>query len=1512
MGTRALTENEVRPLSEATKEHYSNAVPMYAAVCNVADQQVVRLVSEPLVTVTETIAQMFGGKLQYATKVGVCGHRAAGFPDWPILQDPDNAHHALNLVKDLEWSRRNAISVPGKVKQRFDVLAGRLSSSAPHFLPTLFEEIARIWFYAGNSHYAKQYFGKARQCELSYSLPLDPERHQGAFLEFAHMGIIGAKELKAESNNILDWCDDPTAVFHYVISIHRAQLAAGTAPYADAVRDLRKLGAAAGLTAAAVEREIVRELFTSRAVLNAPGAFWKQINKTLVACASKDGSLREFLLKQKPKSLNVAEYFALLEACGALQELRLRRTEHVQWLHTFLHGLGFKEFQEDPAALLTEIDHAGERLEGKEFEIPLHYLSPNIIDALLQYGATFAPKLYEVWNCSLRWDLWLDKRFDHCRRPLVYVAEHKQCAEIAMRNLAGGKIATQAATFIKYAGSRKLLRAKMDSLAEQLYRSQGSFENIAKIVEESSDFSNPVIYQFDPERIAKMFAYNAVDNLQAAVRAGVLAELTWPVFEDAIERIQNHTDKDKRHDWRVLEDFPAAVLQAGTEFEILDGSESILSGTLPANCEDINTIRHIGDDVLIDFSTKNSRNRLLHWLGTDTTKEVSRAFYASEDTSISMADGRITGAGRIRPYEYNENVDYGRVFANGAPDSPVYIAGIYHPATRHNPDHNPVLKYVKKDFTVVVEGTTRDFLQSLGVLDLGFDLEDLLNSADLNFEKTVIIPAQPTTTESPFGVCNGMHVNLVFESNGRRTLVNQFGVFSDVEHLEAVIARPGGGVWLVDGNANLYALGADDKTYLPIEEYSAVRGVKRLPLFAWHQLRPRDVETSTAMRNYSRAQAEALLHAFENSKTSARKLVQQQLGTDDALLIDAVLSIAGDAVRYGQQFQSLSTPNQSTSALGGTVVTEKALKGLSVFMEDVRWTNPQEVTARVMQLSKFMADSSKAEACSGDFDSVPWLELAGNERNIIGLLGAPLIPVLVDHQELRELIWFLKQATKAGIFGSEWRYLTVNLGDVDDLDVLEGETVVDGCLVIDCDWDWDSDDEDELRYVWGKASVTSVGGFPVQQEEFAPLPAAEFLACLEAIENNLVARQLDPAVAAAISRETGLTPSAVTHIFGGFVEADCCTKTNLTKAQREVLGFSLREAKAVRVEKDHYEGVLRDLVSAAVPAHDPMSYINGVVDVDAVIKCWNKKVPASSLRLKEEEFFLLYSHFRYSMDEILGQLLSDDFTLLKENPRDYSLASHYLGALLLLAETFGSRDPRRRVIAQKLTALNDALKAQRLSESEYQQYFATIDFGADEDEALLRAHHRSLQTQSLRLLLDGHLNNLIESLQGDCPFEGCAWDPLQSAPDIVASIAQHFEIGTDAARYYLQLAALVNPSDVNIRRWNGWKTKDIQAAGAELQDRDLVVEAKRTGSGRRYFLSGGWLPGSSSTKPMETWKAPLYLLWRSATVSPLFEGIPLLMPHREVFEQVWLRLQQGETPGFEEIRTERYRGARQR
>ncbi|MFC5748054.1 hypothetical protein [Actinomadura rugatobispora] len=147
---------------------------------------------------------------------------------------------------------------------------------------------------------------------------------------------------------------------------------------------------------------------------------------------------------------------------------------------------------------------------------------------------------------------------------------------------------------------------------------------------------------------------------------------------------------------------------------------------------------------------------------------------------------------------------------------------------------------------------------------------------------------------------------------------------------------------------------------------------------------------------------------------------------------------------------------------------------------------------------------------------------------------------------------------------------------------------------------------------------------------------------------------------------------------------------------------------------------------------------------------------------------------------------------------------------------------------------------------------------------------------------------------GAIPEGAYETDPRASVPDLVAQVRERHSLEEDPATLYLQLLALQNPTDRNIRTWNVWKPARHKKAVAALLERGLVVEERRMRAGRSVFLPGGWVTAKKPVPPMERWKAELLglqLIGDAIRSSPWPHG-----PLPEIFTAAWQQTLNGGGP----------------
>lgn len=260
---------------------------------------VVRLVPEALGEAEDLALEYLGFAAEGGERVGRVARQSLGFPAWALVHDPANGRHALAVVKEMERLARMAATKPGHAKEGFDEIATRLDRSVPHFLPTYYEQVARLFVAAESPTYASSFFGKARDAERRHALEVDEERLREVFLEFAAAGALSGKTLREQAKGLAERLD-PAAAFEQFRVLCLERGAAGLAPYAGMVEDLRRLAKAAGRDVFAEEVSLVTELLPSGTVARAPQSFWKTVRPALVAAARQSPAVRARLLHVLP------------------------------------------------------------------------------------------------------------------------------------------------------------------------------------------------------------------------------------------------------------------------------------------------------------------------------------------------------------------------------------------------------------------------------------------------------------------------------------------------------------------------------------------------------------------------------------------------------------------------------------------------------------------------------------------------------------------------------------------------------------------------------------------------------------------------------------------------------------------------------------------------------------------------------------------------------------------------------------------------------------------------------------------------------------------------------------------------------------------------------------------------------------------------------------------------------------------------------------------------------------
>lgn len=554
------------------------------------ERKIVRLVPGTLGEAEDLALEFLGLVREPETpEVGQVRRETLGFPAWALVNDPANGHHALALVKDVERLSRQAKSRPGTAKEGFEALGERLGRSVPHFLPTFYEQAARVFLQHENTTYAAAFFGKAREAERVHALAVDEERQRAVFLEFAFAGALTVKALK-EHVKALAARLSPAEAWSQFRQLTVERCAAGMPPYASLPQDARGLIKAAGLDRIAEECALVADLIASPAAVRAPASFWNTYRATLVLLAEQQPAVRTRLLEIMPSGLGRSTqddefWLALLTECGADLLLTAEAESDVDaadWLSRWsLHRKHGSSVSGRSPATMALVERMASRLRDDGRPVDLFTgrwhagADLDLLDLCLTEGVPLTlPGAGQ--NVFLPVSQWL-KDTAPGRRELTAIAadpRHRRLLYVSVGNLSGHR--PDAPLLEGLAGHPVLadvLREWLEDAAEELTAAAGLPAAHAAL-DKLRPFRT-IADRISPAAVAKVAAHEVAPLLGRTLRAGIPDELGWPALEEALGRLDAETRRDRDDNLRVEEAWPALIL-ARKHKVIVVGPEGIL------------------------------------------------------------------------------------------------------------------------------------------------------------------------------------------------------------------------------------------------------------------------------------------------------------------------------------------------------------------------------------------------------------------------------------------------------------------------------------------------------------------------------------------------------------------------------------------------------------------------------------------------------------------------------------------------------------------------------------------------------------------------------------------------------------------------------------------------------------------------------------------------------------------------------------------------------------------------
>ena len=1552
--------------------------------------------------------------------------RPLGFPGWALVNDPKNARFALDVVKEFKKQARKAKSKPGHAKEGIDAIAVRLGRSAPHFLPSFFEEAGRAFIEHGAQSYAAAMFGKAREAEAVHALEVDEQHRIDGFLEFALAGAVTTKALTQYAKELAEHHEPKTAYAHFRQLCLQRTLG-GMPPWSGMSKELGRLAKAAKLDPGAEDAAFIAEIIESPALAKAAGEFWRAYAEPITALGKQSATARGVLLNLFPTGSTYNAdlddaWLDLLDATGAVQGLV---ADDQSLPRPSGRGSEYPDNVEEAkpnggrAAWLDRLtQHLARSWRSSKISVRAF--------ALLRRMAPMLVADAKPITCSGRWnrmDLDLVELALELGVPVALPAEHPRLDLGEWAKYAGeperGRDPLRAAVHPAFSplliaavaselgdepfdtisrGKAGFLAAKRAWLEGTIVQAeQAALPGLEASLATINSKVKAETFAELPDLYARFAAIDIAPALARSLRVGIIDELGWPALEEAALEL----DPDGKAELAVHGGPPAIVLVTKTRAIAVGATARLATHDLviPPNCE-LATIRYIGGEFLVVM--KQGYKVRCYW--SSAPHEV----WDSPDTSSWSLPALVSNAALLSDGAWIES---------------------------HTPMRPGERKLALGGTIAACDGTTswigewkdgdyrwREVTASgeSGRTSWPAWIEGAADSEWRIHRESHYFPAPGGVTSSPLGVAGGfVGTRIRYQGKTARSVDKveletidgtKFVCPKDVIP-EDLIKFPDGGEPRPVAHESSYGEGTTMSIYDPSgtfvgskigqkdRRYHRGQVAPLTPGF-WHMFTPRDVAGSRRIHALTDDDARALMAAVPMASGTPPGVmhpgpVDVTQGVLPELthprLRSGVTGFAVMAVEHRLERDRLTTERAPGAATkpGSSGPDDAALLEAVAGWTDRQWSAQGRAWTQIERAGGLFASEDRTDRVIRDApaSTFDWLDLATAPWSLAFIATAIGTP-----------------AGKRKVVAELLAHLVGSLPPSDRLRALR----VHGEIDVEDDDD-DATPPFELRWHAGNAYALRKVGWSGNQYrvlEYAPDgvwkplpgllidaeargtsgPVLDTAALVTAIA--LGKTSWSEAGAARLAALTGLTPSEATFLWAGCPKAGDRSANFLDKELRETLGLKAAQAAVAR------DGINTIPMAKRVAAIDAAGRagIAALLDgsaVDALAEAWlgvigkrvaipedvvedaaDVKAPmqpsialamianaAEAPELTTDGIFALDKAgeiIRVGKPEpLVGQSTVADespvfdlrvletvlayvpflygtlpvgHSLRMQAAVAYDLMRSRLNnpALWIDAESSWMAEEAATAMDRVLEGLGGELlsgfdegstgrrlpgvvairNAQRV---ELRVHPATLDARAQTVVGKLTASIQAWGVSVTRTIEYARSDDLVAIVAriAKTPVLVGGWEqnPLASAPKLVDKVVNQLELSRDAAALYLQYLVLLWPTAKHLQQWNGWKPKQLEAALAELVDRDLILVAKRERAQRGHFLPGAWEALKSPHPPMESWKLPFYGTRNATgTPEPRFRRFQALAPFHQLFERAWNRIEAEDVPRYEEVK----------
>ncbi|WP_449352806.1 DNA-binding protein [Streptomyces shaanxiensis] len=1215
------------------------------------DRVVVRLVAGELGAAEDLAAGFIG--LEPAAEpveIGLGARQALGFPEWVLVHHPEDGRHALGVVPELERIARQAKTKAKAALDAYRETARQLAVSVPHFLPTFYEQAGRVFLSVENPTYAAQMFGRAREAEAQYGLPVDEERLDAVFLEFALAGALTATALSGYAKDLAARVPAPEALERFTrLCVRRT--AGGLVPSAQLAHDVRRLARAAGRDGGEVEQAYLADLLQLSATAKAAPGWWKSHRAAVVALARREPSVRGALLDLMPDSGDRAVllmWLDILEESGALVGLwddTLPDQERAQdgtagWFARFLR---FQERAQDyhaPThlpALYRITERCADRLRAELADSGGELQAGHDLDLLDQLLALDVPAGVFHRMELQRWAKGED------RRDLLALAAAERFRDAfheAADTFGGDEDDLDTIRVLASSpGGRPMLAGWVRAVARR--STATGLPGLPQALRRLAWLPGEALRLAEDE-IREVAATDLAPLVARTLRAGIIDELGWPAWEEAVGDLVRRQNVESLY---VADAWPYLITAGSARVRVIGPEGTVLTHEL--RLPDHGTFGEPGfhfvdGELLVHWRTHDhgmrgywhhSPDRVVSLEGARTTRGVLMDWYREENGVPTLplpGGGRLTGGGVLHRGDTSVPLE-GKLLGDG---TSYWTWGgdgwfEYDPATgRLGRNRAPA-------FLADAYGEGTSAPGSLApypfdeVTPAGVPVNGLLGW------RAVFRPDRTWHGED----LAGRRVTVPEEAGQPYAAV----LFPGADRLMAAV-RDGWRIQLVDADGTVTASARVDGPPGDFAEGTPILP----PLRYWHCLRPRDPRGSAALRRISDETARMLLRAPEPD-AAVRELLPEV--TDTALLagITGVLRYAGE-----QQKVLDAAATRLTAELAGAQEDEgpagpsdRLLHGALSGLDGARggWhhytADRDEAFRRLRILRRAMragedVTGGEGHGGPGGAGAAPRLHVDGPDLPGGYLSRAPLPDLFTamafriaspttppEHREA--LTSLLREFDALGLTSADgparWRRVSLHL-DASHLRTPDGEWregSLKGVLPLDggaflavtactsrgertgCDFEALHHDPSGRFEV--PAPYTPESSTPVGEDREADWVTA-FLAGLD----ERGPAPWIPAAAEEFARLTGVTPTMARLVVAGLPQVDSNDRSFLTAEARAVLRVKATEAALAKDELRKTDADdLRAVVAALLP-RDPARLWTDGPDAAAAAEVWNSRV----------------------------------------------------------------------------------------------------------------------------------------------------------------------------------------------------------------------------------------------------------------------------------------------------------------